>query len=115
MECVGADCQCRIFTGDTKILIGYELLILAQPENPQPKLVAKRNGRSLKLSNEGDTDIYMMEGKQCPSKDTKAEDCTLLRSGRLYPGNKWTVSLPHNQPVEYKISAGTEHSLRSIP
>ena len=98
-----------------KILIGYELLVLAQPKNPQPKLVAKRNGRSLKLGNEGNTDIYMMEGKQCPSKDTKAKDCTLLRSGRLYPGNEWTISLPHDQPVKYKISIGTEHSLRSIP
>jgi len=98
-----------------KILIGYELLVLAQTENPQPKLVAKRNGRSLKLSNEGDTDVYLMEGKQCPSKNANTKDCAVLRSGRLYPGNKWTVSLPHDQPAEYKISVGTEHSLRSIP
>ncbi|HIE00145.1 MAG TPA: hypothetical protein EYP59_07625 [Thiotrichaceae bacterium] len=98
-----------------KLLIGYELLVLAQSNNPEPKLVAKRNGTNLKLSNEGNTDIYLIQGKQCPSQSTNVEDCTLLRSGRLYPGNKWTVSLPHDKPVEYQLSVGTRYSLQSIP
>jgi len=98
-----------------KILIGYEVLVLAQPINPAPKLVAIREGRNLTMSNEGQTNIFLLEGKQCPSKSTKTEDCVSLQTGRLYPGNKWQISLPHDAPVQYQISIGTQNSLRSIP
>jgi len=98
-----------------KILIGYEVLVLAQPVNPEPKLVAKRGGKRLKLSNQGNTNIYLLQGKQCSAQSTNAEDCASLRDGRLYPGNKWTITLPHDGPLQYQLAVGTKNSLRSIP
>ncbi len=98
-----------------KILIGYEVLVLAQPIHPDPKLVAKRKGRTLKLSNEGHTNIHLLNGKQCPPQSTNAENCSSLRTGRLYPGNEWTISLPHDEPVQYQLAIGTKNSLRLIP
>ncbi|RUM93513.1 MAG: hypothetical protein DSZ28_08085 [Thiothrix sp.] len=98
-----------------KILIGYEVLVLAQPTNPNPKLIATREGQNLKLSNKGSTNIHLLQGKQCPPQSTHAEDCKSLRNGRLYPGNEWTISLPYDAPVEYQIATGTQNSLRSIP
>lgn len=98
-----------------KVIIGYEVLVLAQPVNPEPKLVAKRKGHSLKLSNEGRTNIYLSQGKQCPPHGTKAEDCKSLQERRLYPGNELTVSLPLDESVQYHVAIGTKSSLRSIP
>ena len=98
-----------------KILIGYEVLVLAQPVSPEPKLVAKRDGKSLKLSNKGHTNIHLLRGKQCPPHSTNAEDCKSLRTGRLYPGNEWTISLPQDGPVQYQLAIGKQHSMRSIP
>jgi P pilus assembly chaperone PapD len=98
-----------------KILIGYEVLVLAQPVNPEPKLVAKREGRNLNLSNEGSTNIHLLGGKQCPQKSASTEDCESLRSGRLYPGNKWTVLLPHDESVQYQLAIGTQNSSQLIP
>ncbi len=98
-----------------KILIGYEVLVLAQPVSPEPKLTAKRDGKLLKLSNQGHTNIHLLQGKQCPPHSTKTEDCKSLRTGRLYPGNEWTISLPQDGPVQYQLAIGTQHSLRSIP
>lgn len=98
-----------------KLLIGYEVLVLAQPVKLNPRLVAKRAGKTLSLSNQGNTNIYLMQGKQCPGENTAAEDCTTLRDKRLYPGNKWTVSLPHDGPLQYQLAIGTKNSLRPIP
>jgi hypothetical protein len=98
-----------------KILIGYEVLVLAQPLDPAPSLVTTREGQNLIMSNQGQTNIYLLQGKQCPPQSTNAEECASLRNGRLYPGNKWSISLPHDAPVQYQISIGTQNSLRSIP
>ncbi len=97
-----------------KVLIGYEVLILMQPANPDPNLIVNRNGKTLSFANEGNTNVLLREGKQCAtSKSTHSDECESLRGKRLYPGNNWSVELPYNKPVEYQISIGTKNSVKT--
>lgn len=97
-----------------KILVGYEVLVLMQPANPNPNLVAKRNGQTMSFSNEGNTNVLLREGKQCPNgKDPESDECESLGGKRLYPGNSWSVELPHNLPVDYHLSIGTKNLVKT--
>lgn len=93
-----------------KILIGYEVLVLAQPQRPDPQLHAVRDGRVLHLENRGNTNVLLREGQQCETDETPPEQCTALASRRLYPGNRWSVDLPFDRPVEYYLGIGTRNS-----
>lgn len=97
-----------------KIIVGYEVLVLMQPANPDPNLVANRDGKILSFSNKGNTNVLLREGTQCPKvKKSKSDKCESLGGKRLYPGNSWSVSLPHNQPVDYQMSIGTKNITRT--
>ncbi len=97
-----------------KILIGYEVLVLMQPASPEPNLVAQRNGKTISFSNEGNTNVLLREGKQCPKgTSSKPEDCESLRGKRLYPGNQYSVELPFNRSVEYQMSIGTKNLVKT--
>lgn len=98
-----------------KILVGYEVLVLMQPANPDPNLIAKRNGKSLSFHNQGNTNVLLREGKQCP-KGSSADDenCESLGGRRLYPGNSWSVELPYNKAVDYQMSIGTKNSVKTF-
>jgi P pilus assembly chaperone PapD len=97
-----------------KILVGYEVLVLVQPAIPEPNLVAKRDGKKLFFVNEGNTDILLREGKQCPDGVADdSENCDSLPGKRLYPGNSWSVDLPHNKAVDYQMSIGTKNLVKT--
>jgi len=97
-----------------KILVGYEVLVLMQPANPDPDLVVKRDGQIIFFSNEGNTNVLLREGKQCPKGvDSKSDECESLQGKRLYPGNSWSVELPHNLPVDYQMSIGTKNLVKT--
>ena len=97
-----------------KILVGYEVLILMQPASPDPNLVVKREGQTISFSNEGNTNVLLREGKQCPKgADPESDDCKRLGGKRLYPGNSWSVNLPLNLPVDYQMSIGTKNLVKT--
>lgn len=97
-----------------KILVGYEVLVLMQPAVPEPNLVATRSGNSLSFKNNGNTNVLLREGKQCPDGvSNDSEDCKRLNGKRLYPGNSWSVNLPFNQAVDYQMSIGTKNSVKT--
>ncbi len=102
-------------TSGLKILVGYEVLVLAQPAAPSPGLVGERNGREMRFRNDGNTNVMLREGRQCASDDTPVDDCQVLGAKRLYPGNRWTVELPHDRPLEYYIGVGTRSSVERWP
>ncbi|MGB5739602.1 MAG: hypothetical protein WBM54_09640, partial [Woeseia sp.] len=81
-----------------KILVGYEVLVLAQPSAPKPQLNGERRGQQMFFRNDGNTNVLLREGRQCPSDDTDIEDCAVLGAKRLYPGNEWTLELPYDRP-----------------
>ncbi len=94
-----------------KIVIAYQVLVLVQPPKPEPDLVVKREGNILNFKNNGNTNVLLREGKQCPSETSTDEECEILRGNRLYAGNEWSVDLPLDQPVEYYLSVGTKNSI----
>jgi len=94
-----------------KLLIGYEVLVLAQPADIRPDLQAHRNGRELVLDNQGNVDIYLRDVRQCPPSEKDRSRCQMLRDKRLYPGNSWSLKLPRNWPVHLESVIG----LKRIP
>ncbi len=98
-----------------KILVGYEVLVLAQPSTPTPQLIGERRGQKMFFRNDGNTNVLLREGRQCPADDTASEDCTVLGAKRLYPGNEWILELPYDRPLEYHIGIGTRSSVEIWP
>lgn len=94
-----------------KILIGYEVLVLTQPIDARPELIAERSGRTLSFRNEGNTNVLLREGYQCPFETDDKEQCEPLTGKRIYPGNQWSVNLPLDQPVEYYLAVGRKNSV----
>ena len=98
-----------------KILIGYEVLVLTQPVNAQPGLVAERAGNMLKFRNEGNTNVLLREGYQCPFETEDKEQCEPLSGKRIYPGNQWSINLPLDRPAEYYLAVGRKNSVAVYP
>lgn len=102
-------------TSGLKVLIGYEVLAIVYPQNPQPKLHVERNGRTLSIENTGNTNVFLQEGFQCEDPKAAVEDCTPLAGKRMYPGMKWVSELPHDLPVRYYQSVGTRNFVETYP
>lgn len=85
-----------------KLLIGYDMLVIARPARPQPaNLEARRVGSTIEITNRGNSSVELENGKQCRSAKV---DCMDLGGKRLYAGATWTVTLPYRQvPVEFKV------------
>lgn len=98
-----------------KILVGYEVLVLAQPAAPDAALVGQRDGRTMVFRNDGNTNVMLREGRQCASEDTPVDDCRVLGAKRLYPGNEWSVQLPYDRPLEYYLGIGTRSTVERWP
>lgn len=97
-----------------KILVGYEVLVLMQPAEPDPNLIASRSGNTISFQNKGNTNVLLREGKQCPDGvASDSEKCERLAGKRLYPGNNWSVNLPFNKAVDYQMSIGTKNSVKT--
>ena len=64
------------------LLIGYDILVIQRPVKPAPSLSAKRDGKKLLVTNEGNSFALLDYGKQCPGDDAAAcKDIVGARSG----------------------------------
>jgi len=98
-----------------KVLIGYEILAIVYPINKKPDIQVERDGHTLTVRNEGNTNVLLREGYQCEQPDQPVEECTPLPGKRMYPGNEWVVDLPHDLPVTYYQSVGTRNFVEVYP
>jgi P pilus assembly chaperone PapD len=87
-----------------KVFVGYDALVLVRPAIVTGDVVGERRGRSLTLTNDGNTAQELFDGKQC---DGAGKDCRSLPAKRLYPGATWQQMLPFETPVTYKAGVGT--------
>jgi P pilus assembly chaperone PapD len=87
-----------------KLLVGYDVLVMLRPDAPAPRLVGRRDGQTLTLTNAGNTNVEVYGGTQCATPG--AADCRKLPSRRLYPGESWAQALPGSGPVDYHLAAG---------
>ena len=85
-----------------RVVVGYDVLVIARPANAKARIEDERNGRKLTLRNTGNTNALLVSGKQC----NKAGKCVDLPTTRLYAGAEWSVDLPLDAPVEYRLQSG---------
>lgn len=97
-----------------KIIVAYEVLVLAQPPEPKINLQHEFEGNTLRLSNTGNTNLLLQKGIQCPpgqSQETPENSCVELAGKRLYANAKWQVEVPFDTPVTYQYSVGMENDV----
>lgn len=82
-----------------KIIVGYDTLVIARPLKAESNLKGKREGRKLTLHNAGNSNILVMEARQCRTK----KDCVSLPTRRLYAKQTWSLDLPLDAPAELKV------------
>ena len=85
-----------------KIVVGYDVLVLVRPAQPQANVTARRNGRTLAFTNAGNVSVEVVDGRQCTAGTNQ---CTDLTGKRLYPGASWTVQLPSDLPAEFVLKS----------
>lgn len=94
-----------------KVLVGYQLLVVVPPAAPNWSYNGQRAGNQLFLTNTGNSNVFLYDGKQCDLNG----DCATLDVLRLYPGNSRTVELPRDAPATYSITAGKSTETRTFP
>lgn len=100
-----------------KIVVAYEVLVLSQPNIAKVDLKGKLVGKSLHITNHGNTNVLLLEGHQCPkgqSRQDKVNQCVNFGGKRIYAGNQWQVEVPYITPVTYQISKGLENSIKTF-
>lgn len=103
-----ADFKLKEQTLGVKVLMGYEILTMVQPNNPVKSYDAKVEGNKFKISNTGNANILLHRGIQC--KDDSKKECLELETKRVYAGGSFETNLPYgNQPITYHIQFGTNN------
>lgn len=92
-------------TDALKVFVGYDALVLVRPETFTGAIEARRSGRTLTLTNTGNTAQELFDGRQC---DAGGGNCQTLPSKRLYPGAAWEQELPYETPASYKAAIGPD-------
>lgn len=83
-----------------RVLLGYNLLVMARPPQAEAKITGARDGKTLVLRNQGRTNALLVEGEQCAPAGNPCKD---LPSRRLYAGNSWTVDLPYATEARWNV------------
>lgn len=81
-----------------RVLIAFDSLIIIRPKDPKPTYTVRREGKKLTVTNTGNTNFLITEGKQCPPNDP--EKCQTLVGARIYAGNNKTYEIPTDDKVE---------------
>ena len=94
-----------------KVLLGYDLLLLARPENAAADLQVTRTDKSLTFENHGNTNVLLRRMVQC---DAAEENCENLTPNRIYAGEVYTVNLPKQGAAsEFPVQVWHSQNLRS--
>ncbi len=93
-----------------KILVGYEVLVIVRPRNPQVSFDAKRQGKYLLIENRGNTNVLLQHGQQC----NPAPSCKVTPVMRVYPGSYEKIELPADAAVSYTIWDGIKTTERQF-
>jgi len=86
-----------------KVFVGYDALVLVRPAAFTGDVAGQRAGKTLTLTNAGNTAQELFAGRQC---DASGKDCRDLPARRLYAGASWSQPLPFDTPVTYKAGIG---------
>jgi P pilus assembly chaperone PapD len=101
-------------TTAVKVVVAYQLLVILRPRDAQPDLVWTREGDRIRFRNQGNTNVLLYNGSQCPAGvEPGSEDCVDIGvARRLYAGNEWELELPLSAPVEFTTTVGKRNVRR---
>ena len=85
-----------------KLVVGYDVLVIARPENARARLKVTRSGDAVEFRNVGNTNALLFNGRQCAGEQT---DCAELPSKRIYAGNAWQLQLPATGQARFMIES----------
>jgi len=74
-----------------KVLLGYDVLLVARPKNAVGKLAVKRTSKAIYFKNTGNTNVLLRRMQQC---NADGKDCDDLQPNRIYAGEVYKVKLP---------------------
>jgi len=87
--------------GRLKILMGYDILVFVQPDNPKMDYEYSFEGNKFYFHNTGNTHITLTNGKQCDSRG----GCKSIDEGIVYHDSVVSSSLlPETVSVSYDIT-----------
>ena len=90
-------------------LLAFKALVIARPDTPMTKIVSERDGRTLTLTNIGNSNVILFDGQQCADGDTL---CQHVAGKRLWPGLEWRTELPTDAPVTFTLrDTGEDRSM----
>lgn len=95
-----------------RVLIGYQVLVFVAPQKPQPNLVGRRKSNILTLENQGNVNLMLSDGQQCPT--ITLDSCAEITGRRLYPGNRYQIELPNNGPLFFRVTDGDASQMREF-
>ena len=87
-----------------KVLIGYDILVIARLAHPVAQISGSRDGKILIVRNDGNSSAELVNGRQCDAN----KQCTNLPGKRLYGGATWKQNLPASGTVEYSVKIGKD-------
>ncbi|RSU52282.1 molecular chaperone [Sphingomonas sp. S-NIH.Pt15_0812] len=93
-----------------KLLVGYDVLVIIRPAVPLAKVAGARDGSTLVLRNDGNTNVELYDGRLCDA--AAPTTCHDLPSRRLYVGQQWQQPLPGTGPVTYRVAVGKTSTLQ---
>lgn len=85
-----------------KVVVGYDVLVIARPQNARPRLEVSRRGNAVEFRNLGNTNALLFNGRQCAGAEI---DCAELPSKRIYAGNTWQLQLPASGQGRFMIES----------
>jgi P pilus assembly chaperone PapD len=88
-----------------KVLVGYDMLILARPAELKPHVSASRSKDQLIMRNDGNVSVELVDGRAC---DAAMRNCEDLPSGRLYAGAERIVKVAAGHRAQYKLRIGAK-------
>ena len=83
-----------------KLLVGYDLLVLARPAAASSKIAVNRTGNNVELINQGNASVELADGQLC---EADGKSCRSLPGKRLYAGASWRQSLPAQGAGRYRL------------
>jgi P pilus assembly chaperone PapD len=87
-----------------RIVVAYQVLVFVSPARTRVQLDARRDGNRLTLTNNGNVNALLTNGRQCLL--LSPDNCVDVAGRRLYPGNSYTVELSRPEPVQFDVEAG---------
>jgi P pilus assembly chaperone PapD len=84
-----------------RILMAYDVLIVARPADPEPRIARVATDGGFALRNQGNTSVLLTDGKVCPPNESSS--CKPLQDARLYAGGELRIDTDvRNADISYR-------------